>query len=258
MTKKCYQIILLSLMLMGISVFTYAQQDRNKSIIRLSLKGLEYEVKAGIAIGGTAPLPLPEEIRSINHYNPTLAISIEGNVTKWFGSKWGTQLGLRLENKSMKTDATVKNYSMEMISKEGGHMKGMWTGDIKTNVDNSYLTVPVLAMYKLSNRVKLKAGLYVSYLLDGEFSGSAYDGYLRDEDPTGTKFTVTEATYDFSDDLRNFAWGAQAGVDWRAFKHLNVFADLTWGLNDIFKKDFKTITFAMYPIYLNVGFGYAF
>lgn len=55
MTKKCYQIILLSLMLMGISVFTYAQQDRNKSIIRLSLKGLEYEVKAGIAIGGTAP-----------------------------------------------------------------------------------------------------------------------------------------------------------------------------------------------------------
>ena len=46
--------------------------------------------------------------------------------------------------------------------------------------------------------------------------------------------------------------------DWRAFKHLSVFADLTWGLNDIFKKDFNTITFAMYPIYLNVGFGYAF
>ena len=35
-------------------------------------------------------------------------------------------------------------------------------------------------------------------------------------------------------------------------------ADLTWGLNDIFKKDFDTISFAMYPIYLNVGFGYAF
>jgi len=30
------------------------------------------------------------------------------------------------------------------------------------------------------------------------------------------------------------------------------------GLNDIFKKDFDTIAFAMYPIYLNVGFGYAF
>ena len=47
-------------------------------------------------------------------------------------------------------------------------------------------------------------------------------------------------------------------AEWRAFKHLNVYADLTWGLNDIFQKDFDTITFAMYPIYLNVGFGYAF
>ena len=50
----------------------------------------------------------------------------------------------------------------------------------------------------------------------------------------------------------------QAGAEWKAFKHLNVYADLVWGLNDIFKKEFKTITFNMYPIYLNVGFGYAF
>ena len=66
------------------------------------------------------------------------------------------------------------------------------------------------------------------------------------------------ATYDFSDDLRHFQWGLQVGAGWRAFKHLNVYADLTWGLNDIFKSDFNTITFAMYPIYLNIGFGYAF
>ena len=66
------------------------------------------------------------------------------------------------------------------------------------------------------------------------------------------------ATYDFSDNLRKFQWGLQLGGEWRAFKHLNVYADLTWGLNDIFKKDFDTISFAMYPIYLNIGFGYAF
>jgi len=47
-------------------------------------------------------------------------------------------------------------------------------------------------------------------------------------------------------------------VDWKAFKHLKVHADLNWGLNDIFNKDFKTVTFDMYAIYLNVGFGYAF
>ena len=57
---------------------------------------------------------------------------------------------------------------------------------------------------------------------------------------------------------RKFQWGVQAGVDWKAFKHLKVHADLNWGLNDIFNKDFKTVTFDMYAIYLNVGFGYAF
>jgi len=48
------------------------------------------------------------------------------------------------------------------------------------------------------------------------------------------------------------------GGSWKAYKHLTVHADLTWGLNDIFQKDFKTISFAMYPIYLNLGFGYEF
>ena len=66
------------------------------------------------------------------------------------------------------------------------------------------------------------------------------------------------ATYDFSEDLRKFQWGAQLGAEWKAFSHLNVYADLTWGLNSIFKKDFKTITFDMYPIYGTLGFAYAF
>ena len=87
------------------------------------------------------------------------------------------------------------------------------------------------------------------------------DGYLREDNPTGPKVEFTDnkvATYDFSNDLRHFQWGLQAGAGWRAFKHLNIYADLTWGLNNIFKNDFHTITFAMYPIYLNIGFGYAF
>ena len=56
----------------------YSQVDRNETLIRSALHGLEYEIKAGFSIGGTAPLPLPVEIRSIDGYNPTLAISIVG------------------------------------------------------------------------------------------------------------------------------------------------------------------------------------
>ena len=101
----------------------------------------------------------------------------------------------------------------------------------------------------------------MSYVMRRKFNGYVYEGYLRNGDPTGEKTSFTDgqtASYDFSDNLRRFQWGAQVGVDWQAFKHLKLYADLTWGLNDIFKNDFKTITFSMYPIYVNLGVGYAF
>ena len=55
---------------------TYAQEDRSDGIIRSLLLGLEYEVKAGVSIGGTSPLPLPQEIRKIEGYSPTFCFSI--------------------------------------------------------------------------------------------------------------------------------------------------------------------------------------
>ena len=240
-----------------------AQRERTKTIIWSSLHGLEYEIKAGFNIGGTLPIPFPAEIRSIDAYNPTLSITIEGNVTKWLGEtqKWGVITGLKLENKGMRTKATVKDYSMEIIGDGGEKVAGHWTGGVRTKVQYSYLTIPILAAYKLTPRWNLKAGPYFSYLMDGDFSGHVYEGYLRENDPTGPKVEFNNgkiATYDFSTDLRKFQWGVQLGADWKAFKHLKVYADLNWGMNDIFKKDFKTITFDMYAVYLNLGFGYAF
>lgn len=242
---------------------TSAQTNRTKALINAALHGWEYEVRAGFSIGGTSPIPLPEEIRSINSYNPSLAISLEGNMTKWIepSKKWGIVTGIRLESRKMKTDATVKNYNMEIIASDGGRLKGNWTGKVKTNVNNTYITIPILAAYKASERWHIKGGAYFSYMPEGEFSGDVYEGYLREGNPTGDKITIggeKSAKYDFSEELRHFQWGLQAGADWMAFKHLKVYADLTWGLNDIFKKDFNTITFSMYPIYLNMGFAYAF
>ena len=150
---------------------------------------------------------------------------------------------------------------MKIINTNGGELQGLWTGGVKTKVKNSYLTIPVVANYKISNRWKLSAGPYISYLIERGFSGHVYNGHLRTPDQTGSRVVFSGesiATYDFSENLRKFQWGLQLGGEWRAFKHLNVYADLTWGMNDIFKKDFDTISFAMYPIYLNVGFRYAF
>lgn len=240
-----------------------AQEDRTPGIIRSALMGLEYEVKAGVNIGGTSPLPLPEEIRRIDSYSPTFCFALEGDVVKWLGVKkrWGVVLGLRLETKGMQTGARTKNYGMEIIGDGGERLKGNWTGMVRTKYRGTFLSVPLLAAYEVNPRLRLQLGPYMSFMTDGDFSGHVYDGYLRENDPTGNKVVFEgekRATYDFSDDLRTVQWGVQAGVNWKAFRHLTLSADLLWGLNDIFKKEFKTVTFDMYPIYLNIGFGYAF
>ena len=150
---------------------------------------------------------------------------------------------------------------MEIIGDGGERLSGNWTGRVKTKFRASYFSIPVLAAYQLSKRVKLSAGPYISFKTSGDFNGYVSDGYLRKGDPTGTKVEFKDentAPYDFSDNLQSFQWGVQAGVNWKAFKRLTVHGDIIWGLSDIFNKDFKTITFNMYPIYLNAGFGYAF
>lgn len=261
--RSVFHIIYIGIALWMGATVAYAQQERNRAVAWSEKHGWEYTVKAGLNVGGTSPLPLPREIRSIDSYNPMLCISLEGDIKKWLGAerRWGVMLGLRLENKGMETKATVKNYGMEIIGNGGEKLRGHWTGGVQTKVENAYFTVPLTALYRLNQRVSFSAGPYFAVATNRGFSGYVYEGYLREINPTGTKVEFSgdnQASYDFSNDVRKFQWGLQAGMEWRAFQHLIVFADLTWGLNDIFQSGFDTITFGMYPIYLNVGFGYAF
>lgn len=258
MRKTIFTLLLLA----SLSFSAGAQMSQTQKIINAAIKGWQIELRAGYNIGGTSPLPLPAEIREIKSYSPSVGFSGEVDIERWFGAqrKWGTVIGVKLENKNMETDARVKNYGMEIIS-EGAKASGRWTGGVKTSVRNTFLTFPVLAAYKVHPRTNLKFGAFFSYLIEGKFTGYVYDGYLRNGDPTGEKATFTgdaRADYDFSDDLRKFQWGLQVGADWEAFKHLKIYGDLSWGLNDAFPDSFKTITFSMYPIYFNVGLGYLF
>ena len=221
----------------------------------------EYRIKAGFNIGGTSPLPLPAEIRKLESYSPTMSFSIEGNIVHWYTDKWAVMSGIRLETKGMNAGARVKNYTLTMDISDGdepGRIHGRFTGHVETRVKNEYVTIPILALRQVSPRWELKAGPFFSYLIEGGFSGSAYDGYIRDGDPTGDKVGVESATYNFDGDLNRFNWGAEFGAEWKAYRHLSVYADLTWSFNSIFKKGFQSIGFDMYNIYLNVGFGYRF
>jgi hypothetical protein len=222
----------------------------------------DYELKCGINIGGTAPLSMPREIRSIDSYNPRFNGVIEGDITRWMNdcSHWGISAGLRIETKSMTTGATVKSYQTEVID-DGSKVSGYWTGYVNTKYSTTLLSIPVMANYRLGNNWKFRAGMYLSYALHREFTGYVTDGYLRQGTPIGQKLQFSDGkrgTYDFSSDLRKLQPGIQLGASWMTNKHFSINADMQFGLSDIFHSNFKTVTFNMYPIYMNIGWGYRF
>ena len=125
--------------ILGTVCSAWGQEERPCSIYKSILLGFEYEVNAGVNLGGASPIPLPQEIRKIEGFNPLLNLSIGATVYKWFdqnrreqNNTWGIAFGFRLEQKGMETDASVKNYGMTIVN-EGNQMSGRWTGKVHTS-----------------------------------------------------------------------------------------------------------------------------
>lgn len=220
----------------------------------------EYEINAGLNIGGATPLPIPAEIRKIESFDPDMNLSIGLRAIKMVDTKWGVSAAIRFELKGMETKASVKDYGMEIIQ-DDSRVSGRWTGKVQTAYHTRLLTIPITAVYRFNPKWQINFGPYLGIAMRNSFHGYVYEGYLREGDPTGEKAVFegdARATYDFSDELRTLHFGLELGGRWKASNHLSVNAHLSWGLNDIFKSSFKTVTFDMYPIYVNLGFGYIF
>lgn len=214
--------------------------------------------RAGYVIGGTTPLPLPAEIRSINRFRPNGGFSLGVDVHKNFSLRWGIMAGAHFFMEGMGTGADVKNYHMG-ISMDEDYLEGQFTGTDETNVRMGGVTIPVTATCRLAPRWTVNAGPYVSFLFSREFSGSVYDGYLRVGDPTGEKIIISHdnpATYDFSSDMRRVHWGVEVAFEWKATRNLGLLGNIDWGLSDVFHSDFQTVDFPMYPIYATLGVTY--
>ena len=224
------------------------------------LDQLQVKARVGYNIGGTAPLSLPATIRSLDKYQLTPSFMAGVETMLPLGGNWGMMTGLHFENKGMDGEVTTKNYYMEVV-KGDSHLAGMYTGSVRQKVTQWMFTLPVMATFQVGRKVQFKAGPYVSLLLSKDFSGYVFDGYLRQNNPTGAKIVMgheenERATYDFSDDMRNFQVGVAVGADWLVGKRIGVAADLNWGLSGIHNSDFKTIEQTLYPIYGTVSVFY--
>lgn len=226
----------------------------------VTLDSLQLKARVGYSIGGTSPIPLPETIRSLDSYSLTPSFMVGFDAMLPLTQQWVIMTGLRFENKGMKAAVTTKAYFMEVV-KGDQKMAGLFTGHVEQEVKQWMLTVPVQATLKLSQKVMLKGGPYVSFLLNKDFSGIASDGYLRKDSPTGAKILMGNkdgewATYDFSDDMRSLQFGIGIGADWQVHERIGISADLNWGLTGVFPGDFKTVEQTLYPIYGTIGVFY--
>lgn len=222
-------------------------------------------IRAGYVIGGTAPIPVPKEIRSINDFKPLGGVTVGADYYHMFGKRLGIQFGMHLFFEGFHTSADVKNYRMT-ITQGNSTLSGNFTGTDETNTKMVGITLPVTATFRISPRWNVGIGPFFSFVGKGTFDGEVYDnsegiGYLREGDPTGPKIEITRknpASYDFSSDMKHFYWGLEFMFEWKALQHMNVFGGLDWGLSSIFPSDFETVPFKMYPIYAKFGLAYRF
>ncbi|MGV0924687.1 porin family protein [Empedobacter tilapiae] len=263
--KNIVKVIFIIIITSNTFLTVNAQEIENNSQNKTSFfnKNIEYQAKAQFSIGGASPIGIPAEIRKIESYNPTLQLGIGLNVTKWFydNRKFGVRIGLNVEGRGMKTQAKVKNYYTQIEDDTDAQTKGYFTGHVITEMDNAYISMPILFIWNTSERWNLYGGFYFSTLIDKSFSGYIYEGTFREGSPIGEPTTfenTAKGLYDFSNYLSPFQFGSQVGAEFKLKNNFSLFLDITMAHKQVFKKDFEAISFKMYNIYGNAGFGYTF
>lgn len=222
--------------------------------------GFGYYARIGYVLGGTAPLPIPSEIRRISTFTPDGGLMFGLDGFKMLDKYWGILIGAHISPEGMKTKADVKNYHIG-ITQDNNYLTGYYTGTNKNNVSLLALTIPIEVMYRVTPRLTLRGGPYFQLLLDRTFEGSVYNGYLRENTPTGQKIEISAnnpAVYDFAKEMRKTLWGVEVGADWKVMKKMSIFGQIDWGMNGIFRNGFETIDFTMYPIFMTVGIALAY
>ena len=216
-----------------------------------------FYVRLAYTLGGAMPLDMPASIRGLNKFPLQPNYLVAADVLHVVDKRWGVMVGLHLEKKAMETDATVKSYSMSITQGEST-VSGVFTGYVNTQESQTLITLPVQATYDIGKRWRLKLGPYISYVVAAKFEGYAYNGYLRNGGPTGSKVYLggdedSRGNYDFAESMRKWQWGLTLGADWYAGRNLGIFGGVKFGMNGIFESDFDVVEQTMHPIYGELG-----
>ena len=131
------------------------------------------------------------------------------------------------------------------------NVETFFNGNINGGFSNKYVEVPVLAMYRISDRVHLSAGPYIAYLLEGQNVGTA-TGIVGDN-----FVEVEDEPFDESVNLNLWDYGVTTGVN---YERGVFFADVrvATGLTSIYKPEYTMADGTVRNIYLQTSLGVRF
>lgn len=216
----------------------------------------EFKINAGLNIGATSPLPLPEEIRKIESFSPPVfAPHVALEAIRRLNGKWGISAQLAIDYKGFDVESRAKSLYTE-IEMNNEKYTGNFTGKNTTRIHNSYLSLPVTAIYRINERWDIQAGMYAGYLYNANFKGTASDGYIRQGSPIGEKTIIDRASFDFSEKQRLFDYGVLVAGEWSFYRRFALRGQIAWGLSPLFPSDFTSVPFHIYHIYGTLGISY--
>lgn len=220
---------------------------------------IEHYIHAGFNFGALTPVSLPDNIRRIDSWAPKFCPSVGYEGVYRFNQQWGVGLALKFEYKGMIVKDSVAYLHTIITVNEAGQtteFEGDFTGTNETHANNGYLTIPINAVYDPEGRWRFKLGIYLAFLFDPEFKGTVSDGYIRNGDSLGEKIMISEASFDFGNEVRTFDIGLQGGAAYSLNNKFAIEGNLNWGLRPAFPSSFEGIGFNMYNIFFTIGASY--
>lgn len=217
---------------------------------------MQWGMTAGLNIGATAPLPIPQEITKVHAWYP----NTNGVIGLWgrmrFGSSpWGLLFGLESERKAFSATTSVVKLPIHMPGLEG--IEDMaFSGLQNTDLRTSYLTMPLTATFASQNdRFVLQLGMYHSLLLSGSFRVKIDgDGTISDRPIAPNRILG----FDFSDYVGAYDFGLRIGAEYFFTKNVGIAARFNFGITPALREEFRSIPNRMHHMYGMIGASYRF
>lgn len=238
----------------AVAVMFFSAEAVAQNSMRSFSDNWEIGITGGLNVGATTPLPKPSEVEHIYAWQPHMNLTLKGWATYRIENydRWGITTGLEVERKGMYASTRVNAIKVHMD--KYGFKGERYTGDNSTEIDNYYLTLPVMASYiTLNEKFRIHAGLYLSYAMQSSFKVTLDGDGMLDDHKLQEGSLVD---FDFSDQMKSMDFGARIGFDFFFTPRIGLTGQVNMAFTSAVKSSFDVMPFSLYNTYGFLGFTY--